>query len=209
MQLTLSTTERQHFPSLRRTGRPGSASARPWIWPPTLRRKGKSSAIHSSRSVNFSNDINIQHHRVYVTVYLLVCLPFLILMFYLTLSIGYLTGGEWSDRRDESEARRGFPGPGHLEARPHWKRLSSRQRQGRGHQNTPQRHRAHPQTPRWGTAYMLTPTHIVMSFISLMHSAASEYRHDIQYICKSTVPFRIVWTCAFIPYVTPRSSVAV
>lgn len=70
-----------------------------------------------------------------------------------------LTGGKWSDRRDESEARRGFLGPGYPAARSHWECLSSCQWQGRGYQNTPQWHWAHPQTPRWGTLLMYTHTH--------------------------------------------------
>lgn len=61
------------------------------------------------------------------------------------------SGGQRSDRRDEPESRRGLSGPGNLEAWPHRERLSSGQWQSRGHQNTPQWHRADPQTSRWGT----------------------------------------------------------
>lgn len=63
-----------------------------------------------------------------------------------------LPGGKWSDWRDESEARGGLLGPGYPAAWSHWECLSSCQRQSRRHQNTPQRHRAHPQTPRRGAA---------------------------------------------------------
>lgn len=51
MQLTRSTTEQQPSPSPRRTGRHENASARRWIWRPTLKRKGKSSGIRLSKWV--------------------------------------------------------------------------------------------------------------------------------------------------------------
>lgn len=114
------------------------------------------------------------------------CLPkWLLLLFILTSLVPSciwlwrlccFTGGKWSDWRDESEARGGFPGPRYLEARSHWECLSYCQRQGRSHQNTPQRHGAHPKTKRWGTAHVHIPTQMLISLMSLICVTQSNNR---------------------------------
>lgn len=62
----------------------------------------------------------------------------------------YFAGGERSYRRDEPNPRGRLLGSGYVEAWSHWERLSSCKWQSGGHQNASQRHRAHPQTQRWG-----------------------------------------------------------